>query len=271
MTLGKLIGRGNTAEVYEWGENEVIKLFDQRIPESLVDEEYQSNILMQGLQLPSPLVKGKTEIDGKKAIIYEKINGNSLTKQLTRNPFAIRDKAKLFSQLHQQIHEKDGANLPKQTTYLTRNIQHTDLLTTEEKLAMCDFLQHLPEGNQVCHGDFHPDNILVSKKQVKVIDWMTATCGNPLGDIARTYIILKHAYLPKNMPAFVRASLERVRNRFCTYYLEEYRTQASFTLEDLEKWTIPVMAARLIEGVHPDEKAVLLEETRNLLKKYFSH
>ncbi|MED1471089.1 hypothetical protein [Bacillus salipaludis] len=100
---------------------------------------------------------------------------------------------------------------------------------------------------------------------------MTATCGNPLGDIARTYIILKHAYLPKNMPAFVRASLERVRNRFCTYYLEEYRTQASFTLEDLEKWAIPVMAARLIERVHPDEKAVLLEETRNLLKKYYSH
>ncbi|MDQ6595668.1 phosphotransferase family protein [Bacillus salipaludis] len=271
MTLGKLIGRGNTAEVYEWGENEVIKLFDQRIPESLVDEEYQSNLLIQGLKLPSPLVKGKTEIDGTKAIIYEKVNGNSLTKQLTRNPFAIRDKAKLFSQLHQQIHEKDGASLPKQTAHLTRNIQYTDLLTTEEKHTICDFLQELPEGNQVCHGDFHPDNLLVSENQVKVIDWMTATCGNPIGDIARTYIILKHAYLPKNMPAFVRASLKRVRNRFCTYYLEEYGKQQSLNMEELEKWTIPVMAARLIEGVHPDEKAVLLEETRNLLKKYFSH
>ncbi|WHY92322.1 aminoglycoside phosphotransferase family protein [Neobacillus cucumis] len=271
MALGKLIGRGNTAEVYEWGENEVIKLFDLQIPESLVDEEYQSNILIQDLQLPSPLVNGKTEIDGKKAIIYEKINGNSLTKQLTRNPFAIQGRAKLFSQLHQQIHKKDGAALPKQTTYLTRNIQHTNLLTPEEKQAICDFLKQLPEGHQVCHGDFHPDNILVSKNQVKVIDWMTAACGNPIGDIARTYIILKHAYLPKNMPAFVRASLERVRNRFCTYYLEEYREQTSLTLEDLEKWTIPVMAARLIEGVHPDEKAVLLQETRNLLKKYYSH
>ncbi|MED1471090.1 phosphotransferase [Bacillus salipaludis] len=167
MTLGKLIGRGNTAEVYEWGENEVIKLFDQRIPESLVDEEYQTNMQIQGLQLPSPLVKGKTEIDGKKAIIYEKINGNSLTKQLTRNPFKIRDKAKLFSQLHQQIHEKDGAALPKQTAHLTRNIQYTDLLTPEEKQTICDFLQELPKGNQICHGDFHPDNILISKIKLK--------------------------------------------------------------------------------------------------------
>lgn len=143
MALGKLIGRGNTAEVYEWGENEVIKLFDLQIPESLVDEEYQSNILIQDLQLPSPLVNGKTEIDGKKAIIYEKINGNSLTKQLTRNPFAIRGRAKLFSQLHQQIHKKDGAALPKQILHLLSwRISGTNIINFRRPWKM----------DHTCHG-----------------------------------------------------------------------------------------------------------------------
>ena len=29
----------------------------------------------------------------------------------------------------------------------------------------------LPEGNRVCHGDFHPGNLLTCRGQTYVIDW----------------------------------------------------------------------------------------------------
>ena len=86
MAVGRLIGKGNTAEVYQWGEYEVIKLFDERIPGQLIDQEYHSNVQIQNLQLPCPIVKGRTEIDGKKGLIYEKIDGVSLTKLISKNP-----------------------------------------------------------------------------------------------------------------------------------------------------------------------------------------
>lgn len=268
VAIGQLIGKGNTAEVYLWGNSDVIKIFDQHIPERLIKNEYDTNLQIQYLQLPSPMAKGIIEVEGKKGIIYKKLEGENLTNLLTRNPFAIKKNAKLFSQLHFQIHQKDGNNLPKQIEYLIRNIQMTDLLTNEEKQSICQYLCSLPEGNQVCHGDFHPDNILVSKDQVKVIDWMTGSSGNPLGDIAKAFIIIKYAYLPKSMPNLTRMLLEVFRDYFCKYYLEEYEKLAGISREEIEKWNLPIMASRLSEAIHPDEKKVLLHVIRSQYKEY---
>lgn len=268
LSIGKLIGKGNTAEVYLWGKNDVIKIFDQRIPEGLIKNEYDANLQIQFLQLPSPRAKGIIEFEGKIGIIYKKLEGVSLTDLLSKNPFSIKKNAKLFSQLHFQIHQKDGNNLPKQKEYLLKNIQMTDLLTIQEKQSICEYLRSLPEGNQVCHGDFHPDHILVSKDQVKVIDWMTASSGNPIGDIAKTFIIIKYTYLPKSMPHIIRMLLEVLRDNFCRYYLEEYEKQTGISMEEIEKWTLPVMASRLAEGVHPDEQQLLLQAVRSKYKEY---
>jgi aminoglycoside phosphotransferase (APT) family kinase protein len=38
----------------------------------------------------------------------------------------------------------------------------------------------------ICHGDFHPANLLVSGRQVQVIDWTDAGIGDRHADIART-------------------------------------------------------------------------------------
>lgn len=268
LSVGKLIGKGNTAEVYLWGKNDVIKIFNQCIPEGLIKNEYDTNLQIQYLQLPSPMAKGIIEVEGKKGIIYKKLEGENLTNLLTRNPFSIKKNAKLFSQLHFQIHQKDGNYLPKQKEYLMKNIQMTDLLTNEEKQSICEYLRSLPEGNQVCHGDFHPDNILVSNDQVKVIDWMTGSSGNPIGDIAKTFIIIKYAYLPKSMPNLIRMFLEVLRDYFCKYYLKEYEKQTGISMEEIEKWTLPIMASRLAEDVHPDEKKVLLHAVRSRYKDY---
>jgi uncharacterized protein (TIGR02172 family) len=268
LTKGKLIGQGATASVFQWGENEVIKLFDSKVPADLIEIEYSTSFQIQNLQVPSPRVKDLIELDGQKGIIYEWIDGKSLTKLLAINPIFIAKHAKLFSKLHRQVHQTDATSLPKQKEYLKRNIHLTSLLTPEEKQLICAFLDELPEGTQLLHGDFHPDNILITDKKVTIIDWMTAVCGNPLGDIARTNMILQYGYLPKSMPAPIRFMVGLIRRRLCRIYLQEYRRLLPFNHEELEKWTLPVMAARLIEHLHPDEKNVLLENIRILSKKY---
>lgn len=44
----------------------------------------------------------------------------------------------------------------------------------------------MPDGNQLCHGDFWGGNILMSPRGEVIIDWNRACYGNPLADLART-------------------------------------------------------------------------------------
>ncbi|KAA8746258.1 phosphotransferase family protein [Paenibacillus sp. UASWS1643] len=46
----------------------------------------------------------------------------------------------------------------------------------------------LPDQQQICHGDFHPDNVMLSEAgdQYWVTDWMTGMSGDPAGDVARS-------------------------------------------------------------------------------------
>ncbi|MFD1910018.1 phosphotransferase family protein [Paenibacillus rhizoplanae] len=53
---------------------------------------------------------------------------------------------------------------------------------------MLSRLAELPDGEKLCHGDFHPDNILMDDK-LWVIDWMTGVRGNPAADVARSVIM----------------------------------------------------------------------------------
>ena len=78
----------------------------------------------------------------------------------------------------------------------------------------------MPDGNRLCHGDFHPGNILVTKHGPIIIDWMTASKGTACGDVARTSVILEAAQAPEGTP--MRGVLEFVRKLFLSTYIKTY-------------------------------------------------
>ena len=47
------------------------------------------------------------------------------------------------------------------------------------------------EHSKLCHGDFSPENIIVTKSgKLVAVDWVHATQGNASADVARTYLLL---------------------------------------------------------------------------------
>ncbi|MET1174803.1 phosphotransferase [Paenibacillus amylolyticus] len=58
----------------------------------------------------------------------------------------------------------------------------------------------------MCHGDFHPDNVMLSEAgdQYWVIDCMTGMSGDPAGDVARSWVILMSATLPEDTDPVIR-------------------------------------------------------------------
>ena len=49
----------------------------------------------------------------------------------------------------------------------------------------------MPEGDRLCHGDFHPINVLGEVSRPVVIDWPDACRGDPAADLCRSYLLLR--------------------------------------------------------------------------------
>ncbi len=118
---------------------------------------------------------------------------------MTKNPLLIKKHSKTLATLHHHLHSHEAVDLRrKQKDVLIRNIQAAPLLTEEEKSRIMKYIEELPDDTKLCHGDFHPDNMMVGKDSW-IIDWMTGTVGNPSGDSARIVILLTYGPCPKEL------------------------------------------------------------------------
>ncbi len=91
------------------------------------------------------------------------------------------------------------------------------------------------DGDRLCHGDFHPLNLLGSPGHETLVDWLDATRGDPAADVCRSYVLIKRM-VPQIAAAYVAA----------------YIAVSDESLERISSWLPFVAAARLAEGV-PEE------------------
>lgn len=115
-------------------------------------------------------------------------------------------------------------------------------------------LAALPDGGALCHGDFHPGNVILSPRGPVIIDWVDVSIGPPLADVARTLLLATVGAPPGILR---RASVAALRAVFRRTYLTRYAAIRPFDRAELPRWMIPVAAARLAEGV-PGEEPYLL-------------
>ncbi len=103
-------------------------------------------------------------------------------------------------------------------------------------------------------GDFHPDNILVSPNEAIVIDWFNAYSGNPLGDVARTCLIIRSPFMPKGTSDIIVKFSKIIKHLIYSVYLKEYVKLAKVNVKDIHAWILPMAAARLRDKIPGEEK-----------------
>lgn len=265
----KMINQGRTAEVFEIGNQQILKLFRKDFPEQSIDKEHFVAGKINYCGVPAPRLFGKTERDGRIGLIYEYIQGFSMMGLMMRKPWNILRFARQMAEIHSEIHRKNADGLPRQKEQLEFFIEKAEQLSIDERSRIIEVLRGLGDGTNLCHGDFHPDNILLtSSGEPYVIDWMTATGGNPAGDVARTVVILKFSKAPSHLPFLVRCVLNQVKSLFYSVYLRHYLKLSDIDRREISLWELPVAAARLFENGPYQEKQALLKFIRHELKHH---
>jgi aminoglycoside phosphotransferase (APT) family kinase protein len=118
----------------------------------------------------------------------------------------------------------------------------------------------LPDGDRICHGDFHPDNVLLATGGDFVIDWITCSRGCPAADVARTLVMLRSGDPPPGTPVSRLVAIKVLRKVFVAAYWRRYRRQTGIGPDEVAAWHEPVVAARLSESLPASERARLFAE-----------
>jgi aminoglycoside phosphotransferase (APT) family kinase protein len=106
------------------------------------------------------------------------------------DPSVIPECLQTLARLHARIHGQPARQLGSLKSKLATNIAGTGLLDEPLKQILLGRLADMPDGDRLCHGDFHPVNVLGRNSRPMVIDWPDACCGDPAVDVCRSYLLL---------------------------------------------------------------------------------
>lgn len=259
ISLNHPIARGRTADVYDWDEGHVLKLFHNWFERDNIEYELKIARAVHASGVKSPSVGDLIQVQGRNGLIYERVAGKSMLEMIQQKPWKVFQYGRMLAELHAQMHEcVFEADIPSQRRKLERKIQGVDVLPAPLKTALTTSLLSLPDGDRVCHGDFHPANVLISGNNATVIDWIDAARGNPLADAARTTVILLGAANTTQTPDPVVKMFTKLSH---AVYLREYFRLRPHGMDEYHRWIPVVAAGRLTEGM-PELEKWLLEQAR---------
>ncbi len=174
-------------------------------------------------------------------------------------PIRVRDLgqveyyARFLAELHGQLHNRVAPELPSQRERLLDRIARAQPLAEDTRRALIELLHGLPDGDRLCHGDFHPGNIIMAERGPVIIDWVDAARGSAAADVARTWVLLMgHAAYP-DTPSWVRP----LARECCSVHLQRYLELGSTTEAEVTAWLPIIAAARLRENI-PEAREWLL-------------
>ncbi len=263
-TLGPCIGFGRTAHIYAWDNGRVIKVFHNWIGADAIWYEARVGEQLYAAGLPVPRVHEVTEVDQRLGIVYERIEGELLAHLLQRRPWRAGYAGRLMADLHALIHSVKLENLPSLRCLLREAITTAPgTLPESSRQQALAVLDALPEDNTVCHGDFHPENIILSGDRTIVIDWIAAGRGLPALDVMRTGLLMTIGMSPDPLPTLLRPIERLVRTLMMNAYHKRYFHRTGLTRDDLHTVALPVVTARFAEPI-PEELPARLRMLKRL-------
>jgi aminoglycoside phosphotransferase (APT) family kinase protein len=239
-TIGRLLAVGNVAEVFEWG-SRVVKLYKSTAAKPTAFREAAIHAAVEAMGLPVPKVWSVQEIGDRWGVVFDRVKQASFAEQMLNNRDQFTRYLDSMVHLHMRIHAHGAIQFADLKVRLADNISATRRLDDRRKRDLLDGITDMPDGDRLCHGDFHPMNILGKASQPVTIDWPDARRGDPAADVCRSYLLMKlHAA------------------EIATAYVDAYCRAAVMPRQAVLSWLPYVAVARLAEDV-PGELDHLLK------------
>ena len=240
MKLDNVVSVRKNKTIYRDGDR-CIKVFNSEFSKADVLNEALNQARIEETCLNIPKVHEVTMVDGKWAIVYEFIEGKTLSQLMEENPEKKEEYIELLVDLQMNVHAKTCPLLNKLKDKMNRKISQSDFDATT-RYDLHTRLEGMPKHNKVCHGDFNPSNIIITEKGIPyIIDWSHATQGNASADVARTYLLF-----------WLNGDKEGAE-----FYLNTFCKKSDTAKQYVQKWMPIVAASQSVKG-NEEEREFLM-------------
>ena len=188
MNLDNVIATRKNKTVYRDGDK-CIKVFHEDFSKADVLNEALNLARVEETGLNIPKVFEVMTIDGRWAIVYEYIEGETLASLMEKNPEKKDEYLAQMVDIQLMIQSKRCPLLTKLKDKMNRQISQANVDATT-RYDLQTRLEGMPKHNKLCHGDFNPSNVVISSDGTPyILDWSHVTQGNASADAARTYLL----------------------------------------------------------------------------------
>lgn len=256
ISPGPRIAEGRVATVHAWGSDKVLKLAREWVPGEWIEHEFMmaSTVFDSGVSSPRPFEL--IRVQGRLGIVYQFIPGVPFDTLIVRRPWRFAAHGRTLARIHSGLHTAVATeSLPEVRDRLAAKLGQAEGAPRRILETALDSMRDLPGGASVLHGDFHPGNVLMAPEGPVVIDWPDAARGHPLADVARTVVLGRIGGLPAGA---ARSALQSAfRRAFLRSYLRSYFTISPGDGTALRRWMLPVLVARLSEGIESEYETTI--------------
>jgi tRNA A-37 threonylcarbamoyl transferase component Bud32 len=215
LELGPPIATGATADIHDWRNGQVLKLYRETVPRTVGPREARITRALHAAGVRVPVVGELVEVNGRLGLPMEKLSGPTLASRLGNSESGTRA-GYVAAEVHVAMHACIAESLQTMRVQFRWAIERGPL-STEQKERVLRAMEALPDGDRICHGDFHAENILMTRGGPVVIDCAAAHRGNPRADVAQTCVVmteLLHRGLPERVGRAVECFIESYVGRY---------------------------------------------------------
>ncbi len=252
----KLLAQGGQAQIYHYGENKVLRVLRNPDDADLLKYEiYIMKALKSRMDVPE--VFEDMIIEGRPAVVVERIDGISMLDYMKRHPLRLKEQAALLARLHTKMPDSVDIKGLGPSKGRARYLIGQAKISGEAKEFVRDVLEGLPEGTALCHGDFHPGNILKSGEKNYLIDWFGAYKGPLLSDAAHTYLLLKNVPRFPGIGSVQHKLIKGSGALIAKTYLNAFHRLQPFDWTLFSQWLLVKAAERACYGLEPEKPALV--------------
>ncbi|CAN5564984.1 aminoglycoside phosphotransferase family protein [soil metagenome] len=248
MTLGAIIAEGSRSTVHAWGNDAVAKVPRPDTPDAWIEAEAQFNHVVHATGAPVPEFLGFEQHGRRRISLFRRVDGQSMWDVAAKD---VGQAATLGSELADMQFRLASVpppvELPAQAHRLRAKVRAAVATVGEEVAAAADLGVDGP--TQLCHGDLHPGNVILSVDGPVVVDWFDAARGDPVADVARSSTLLADASLAVASQCRGGAVAAPLVAALTSAYAARARDRFELDDETSARWRAVMAVARIAEGV----------------------
>ncbi len=242
-SLGEKINQGGTADIHAWAPGQVVKLFREGFSRRFVQPEARRTRAVFDAGLPVPEVFGEVTLDRRFGVVLGRLDGPTLLQVTRRGDVTFDQAGAIIASLVLSVHRMPP---PLEAIHLRRWMESAfresgDIVPKHIVSGLFALIDRLQQpGDVLCHGDIHPENVIMTADGPRLIDWSFSVGAPAAFDHAHFHINLTELALDVTdhppRPLAVHAAAQSEYARLSGISLTELR-------EAVEAW-LPVAIVR---------------------------